>query len=78
MKGLLAVLLGVVLLASGCTAAFDNDGEARNGGPLAAAAAKRADAAPVVIDSDLAPDDLVAIAYLLRHPAVRVVPQQGV
>ena len=27
---------------------------------------------PVVIDSDLAPDDLAAIAYLVRHPAVEV------
>jgi len=25
-----------------------------------------------VVDSDLAPDDLVALAYLLRHPRVRV------
>jgi hypothetical protein len=73
MRSLLATLLGVVLLASGCTAAFDNDGEARNGGPLAAPAPKRPDATPVVVDSDLAPDDLAAIAYLLRHPAVRVV-----
>lgn len=73
MKGVVAALLGVALLASGCTAAFDNDGEARQDGPLAAPAAKRADATPVVVDSDLAPDDLVAIAYLLRHPAVRVV-----
>jgi inosine-uridine nucleoside N-ribohydrolase len=27
---------------------------------------------PVVVDSDLAPDDLAAIAYLLRHPDVEV------
>ena len=26
----------------------------------------------MVVDSDLAPDDLVALAYLLRHPDVRV------
>ena len=73
MRRLLAALLGAVLLTSGCTAAFDNDGEARPGGPLAAPAPKRADATPVVVDSDLAPDDLVAIAFLPRHPAVRVV-----
>ena len=33
---------------------------------------RAADATPVVIDSDLAPDDLAAIAYLVRHPAVDV------
>ncbi len=33
---------------------------------------KSADAVPVVVDSDLAPDDLVSLAYLLRHPDVEV------
>ena len=36
---------------------------------------------PVVVDTDLAPDDLAALALLLRHPRVRVVavtvPQTG-
>ena len=48
---------------------------------MAPAAAKRPDAVPVVVDTDLAPDDLAALALLLRHPDVRVVavtvPQTG-
>ena len=40
---------------------------------MAPAPAKAADAVPVVVDSDLAPDDLAAITYLMRHPRVRVV-----
>ena len=31
-----------------------------------------ADATPVVVDTDLGGDDLVALAFLLRHPEVRV------
>ena len=70
-RALVALLLAVVL--SSCTAAYDDDGEARAGGRLAPAPPKAADAVPVVIDSDLAPDDLAAITYLVRHPRVRVV-----
>ena len=70
-RALVALLLAV--LATGCTAAYDNDGEARSSGRMAPAPAKAADAVPVVVDSDLAPDDLAAITYLLRHPRVRVV-----
>ena len=48
---------------------------------MAPAPAKASDAVPVVIDSDLAPDDLAAITYLVRHPRVRVlgitVPSTG-
>jgi hypothetical protein len=64
-----AALLAVV--ASGCTAAYDDDGEVT--GLMSAAPAKAGDAVPVVIDSDLAPDDLAAITYLVRHPRVDVV-----
>ena len=71
----------VALLATGCTAAYDDDGEARGTGRMAPAPAKASDAVPVVIDSDLAPDDLAAITYLVRHPRVRVlgitVPSTG-
>ena len=79
-RGLVPALL-VALLATGCTAAYDDDGEARSSGRMAPAPAKAPDAVPVVIDSDLAPDDLVAITYLVRHPRVRVlgitVPSTG-
>jgi inosine-uridine nucleoside N-ribohydrolase len=48
---------------------------------MSPAAQKRPDAVPVVVDTDLAPDDLAALALLLRHPDVRVVavtvPQTG-
>ena len=64
-----AALLAVV--AAGCTAAYDDDGEVT--GMMSAAPAKAGDAVPVVIDSDLAPDDLAAITYLVRHPQVDVV-----
>ena len=78
--------LGVVgpLLAAlvACApAASDDDGELIVAGSLAPAPPRAADATPVVIDSDLAPDDLAAIAYLVRHPAVDVqaisVPSTG-
>ena len=64
-----AALLAVV--ASGCTAAYDDDGEVT--GLMGTAPAQAADAVPVVIDTDLAPDDLAAITYLVRHPRVDVV-----
>ena len=64
-----AALLAVV--ASGCTAAYDDDGEVT--GMMGTAPAQAADAVPVVIDTDLAPDDLAAITYLVRHPRVDVV-----
>ena len=48
---------------------------------MSPAAAQQPDAVPVVVDTDLAPDDLAALALLLRHPRVRVVavtvPQTG-
>lgn len=82
MRGLAALALATGLLTSGCVAAAsDDDGDAVPPGDLAPAPAKRADALDVVVDTDLAPDDLVALAYLLRHPGVRVhavtVPSTG-
>jgi inosine-uridine nucleoside N-ribohydrolase len=68
---LTAALVGLVLAASGCTVAYDDDGEVL-GGRLAAPPPKAADAIEVVVDTDLAPDDLVALAYLLRSPRARV------
>ena len=65
-----ALLIGL----TGCSAAAsDVDGEVFVPGPMSPAAAKHPDATPVVVDTDLAPDDLAALALLLRHPAVDVV-----
>ncbi len=61
------------LALTGCTAPYDDDGEYGGAGSLADAAAPDDDATPIVVDTDLAGDDLVALAYLLRRPDVRVV-----
>lgn len=68
------IVVGVLLtaLAACAPAASDSDGEAIVAGALTAPPTKSAERVPVVIDSDLAPDDLAAIAYLVRHPAVEV------
>ena len=80
-RRLLVVPLAVAVLAACSPAASDVDGEVFVPGPMAPAAGKRADSVPVVVDTDLAPDDLAALALLLRHPGVRVVavtiPQTG-
>ncbi len=72
MSRLTIAALVLTLSATGCTAAYDDDGDFALAGPMAAPAPKAADAVPVVVDSDLAPDDLVSLAYLLRHPDVDV------
>lgn len=78
-----AVIAGCALslLVTGCAAAYDDDGEVLVSGSLAAAPPGASERVPVVIDSDLAPDDLAAIAYLVRHPSVEVlaitVPETG-
>jgi inosine-uridine nucleoside N-ribohydrolase len=69
----LVVPLVVAVVAACSPAASDVDGEVFVPGPMAPAADKRSDAVPVVVDTDLAPDDLAALALLLRHPAVDVV-----
>jgi len=61
-----------VLALAGCTAAADSDGEVLPSGRLAPPQPGSPDAVDVVVDTDLAPDDLVALAYLMRHPDVRV------
>jgi hypothetical protein len=66
-----ATLAGLLLTTTACTAAYDDDGEVL-GGQLAPPPAKEAHAVEVVVDTDVAPDDLVALAYLMRSPRVRV------
>lgn len=64
----------VVWALTGCApAASDTDGEVFVAGPMSPAPGKAADAVPVVVDTDLAPDDLAALALLVRHPDVDVV-----
>lgn len=65
-------LVACALALSSCTSAADDDGEVQPPGELAPPAAKEGGAVDVVVDTDLAPDDLVALAYLMRHPGVRV------
>jgi hypothetical protein len=81
-RRLFTALACLVVLATGCAGASDDDGEMYVAGRLTLPEAKDSDALPVVVDSDLAPDDLVALAYLLRHPGVRVlavtVPTTGI
>lgn len=72
MKRLLVAAVATLALA-GCAAPYDDDGEFAIEGALGAAAAPDEDATPIVVDTDLAGDDLVALAYLLRRPDVRVV-----
>jgi inosine-uridine nucleoside N-ribohydrolase len=63
----------VAVLAACSPAASDADGEVFVAGAMAPAAPKRPDAVPVLVDTDLAPDDLAALALLVRHPGVEVV-----
>ena len=73
MRTLLAVPLLVTALVACTPAASDDDGEVYATGPMAPAPDKAAEAVPVVVDTDLAPDDLAALALLVRHPEVEVV-----
>ena len=63
-------------LLAGCAAPADLDGEAwaaaGAGLPPAPARMPGATVTPVVVDTDLGADDLVALAFLLRHPEVEV------
>lgn len=72
-RGLLLVPVLAAALAGCSAAASDTDGEVFVAGPMAPMAAKEPDAVPVVVDTDLAPDDLAALALLVRAPGVRVV-----
>lgn len=77
---LVATMLAALVACA--PAASDSDGEVFVGGPITPAAAKSPDPLPVVVDTDLAPDDLAALALLVRHPDVEVVavtvPQTGI
>jgi len=68
------MLTGGMLAATlvGCAAPYDGDGEMALVGSLSEGAAPDTDAMPIVVDTDLGGDDLVALAFLLRHPRVRV------
>lgn len=61
-----------ILVLGACAAPYDSDGEVMSAGTLAPAPARSVSAVPVVVDTDLGADDLVALALLLRHPGVRV------
>lgn len=56
-------------LAAGCAANADDDAAQPD---RLAPVERSVDATPVVVDTDLAGDDLVALAFLLRHPDVEV------
>lgn len=71
MRTVCALALLVVSLC-GCAAPYDDDGEAAALAAPAAAPAADPDATPLVVDTDLGGDDLVALAFLLRHPSVDV------
>lgn len=66
--------LAALTVLAGCAAPYDDDGEGHRPGTLALAPAAAGDGAgtPVVVDTDLGGDDLVALAFLLRHPDVEV------
>jgi hypothetical protein len=72
LAAVLVAPLTVLATLSACSAPFDDDGEAVPPGPLPPAVATESTAIPVVVDTDLGADDLVALAFLLRHPKVRV------
>ncbi|HSF35273.1 MAG TPA: nucleoside hydrolase [Nocardioides sp.] len=72
-RRLLLMATACAALAACTPAASDTDGEVFVPGPMSAPADKRPDAVPVVVDTDLAPDDLAALALVLRHPRVEVV-----
>lgn len=79
---LAAVGVASAALAACAPAASDSDGEIYVAGPMEPAPAKVDDPVRVVVDTDLAPDDLAALTLLVRHPDVEVVavtvPQTGI
>jgi len=69
---LLALPLVLAALGACAPAASDTD-EVIVEGAMSPATTKSPHATPVLVDTDLAPDDLAALALLLRSPDVRVV-----
>ena len=60
---------------SGCAAPYDDDGEAPAPAVVEEGSSSRpraSDVTRVVVDTDLGGDDLAALTFLLRHPAVEV------
>jgi inosine-uridine nucleoside N-ribohydrolase len=79
-RRLLAALVAVAVVAvvtmvatAGWSTPSDDDGDVAVGGAFGEVVRPDDDATPIVVDTDLAGDDLVALAYLLRRPDVRVV-----
>lgn len=88
MRPFLTLLLAACLGLTGCAAAADTDGEAVGVAAAAGAPGSGPSATdplgpppprpegssptPVVVDTDLGADDLLALAFLLRHPDVDV------
>lgn len=63
----------LLLALTGCAVPYDDDGEASASyGGYAGATQRDPDATPIVFDTDLAGDDLAALAFLLRRPDVSV------
>ena len=62
-----------MLALAGCAAPYDGDGElATSFGEFGASPTNDPDATPIVFDTDLAGDDLAALAFLLRRTDVSV------
>lgn len=69
-SAVVAAALSVTL--AGCSAPSDDDGEVAHAGQLTAAPARLQAARPVVVDTDLGADDVVALGLLLRRADVDV------
>jgi hypothetical protein len=69
---LVAALGLAVSVLAGCAAPVDDDGELLPAAAPHPAPTQLPDATPLVVDTDLGGDDLVALAFLLRHPTVDV------
>ena len=67
----MVIAISAVLALTACAAPYDGDGEEALS-PAVAARPLDPEATPVVVDTDLGGDDLAALAFLLRHPAVDV------
>ena len=65
-------LAALATALTGCTEASDADGEVAASGRLVAAPGRLQSARPVVVDTDLGADDVVALGLLLRRPDVDV------
>ncbi|KQX64385.1 nucleoside hydrolase [Angustibacter sp. Root456] len=69
---MLAQTMALSAALTGCSGAYDADGEPASAGRLVAAPGRLPSARPVVVDTDLGADDVVALGLLLRRPDVDV------